>query len=59
MSLGPHATFIVLAYGLAAAVVASLIVWIRLDHRAQMRSLGELEARGVTRRSDKPAERTA
>ena len=51
MELGPHAIFIVAAYGAAALVVASLIVWVALDFRAQKRMLGELEAHGVTRRS--------
>jgi heme exporter protein D len=58
-TLGPHAAFIVAAYGMAALVIAALIAWIVLDHRAQRRSLGALEARGVTRRSDRAAERTA
>ncbi|MEA3024576.1 MAG: heme exporter protein [Alphaproteobacteria bacterium] len=51
MELGPHAIFIVAAYGAAAVVVASLIAWVVLDFRAQKRMLGDLEAHGVTRRS--------
>ena len=51
MELGPHAIFIIAAYGAAAVVVASLIAWGVLDFRAQKRALGDLEARGVTRRS--------
>jgi heme exporter protein D len=51
MELGPHAIFIIAAYGAAAVVVASLIAWVVLDFRAQKRALGDLEARGVTRRS--------
>jgi heme exporter protein D len=51
MSLGPHAAFILAAYGAAVAVVAGLIAWIWLDFRAQKRLLGHLEASGVTRRS--------
>jgi heme exporter protein D len=51
MELGPHAIFIIAAYGAAAVVVASLIAWVVLDFRAQKRMLGELEAHGVTRRS--------
>ena len=58
-NLGPHAAFIVTAYGLAALVIGVLIVWIWLDYRAQKRSLQELEARGVTRRSDRAAENMA
>jgi len=51
MTLGPHADFIVAAYAVTAFVVALLIAWVVLDHTAQKRSLGELEERGVTRRS--------
>ena len=51
MDLGPHAAFIVAAYAVSVAVVAALIVWIIADHHAQMRILADLEARGVTRRS--------
>ena len=53
MNLGPHAAFIVAAYGLAAAILAALAAWIVLDHRAQKQALAELEARGVVRRSDR------
>jgi heme exporter protein D len=51
MDLGPHAGFIVAAYAIAFAVVASLIAWIVVDHRAQLRILDDLERAGVTRRS--------
>jgi heme exporter protein D len=51
MDLGPHAAFIVTAYAAAIVIIGSLIVWVLLDHRAQLRKLAELEARGVTRRS--------
>jgi heme exporter protein D len=51
MNLGPHAAFIVIAYGAALVVVVLLIAWVWLDHRVQMRKLDELEARGITRRS--------
>jgi len=53
MNLGPHAAFIVSAYAVAILIVAAMIAWIFLDHRRQMRTLSELEARGVTRRSDR------
>ena len=59
MNLGPHAAFIVAAYGLAAAVLAALMAWIVLDHQAQRRALGELEGRGVARRSHRAAEPSA
>ena len=51
MNLGPHAFFIVAAYAATAIIVAALILRAVLDHRAQVRALAELEARGVTRRS--------
>jgi heme exporter protein D len=51
MDLGPHAGFILAAYAIALAVVAGLIAWVVLDHRAQLRVLDDLERAGVTRRS--------
>jgi heme exporter protein D len=59
MNLGPHADFIVAAYGIAVLVVAALIGWVALDHRAQKRSLEQLEARGITRRSERTVETPA
>jgi heme exporter protein D len=50
MTLGPHADFIIVAYGVAAVVVGALIAWVLLDHRAQKLVLADLEARGVSRR---------
>ena len=59
MSLGPHAFFILSAYGAAALIVAAMIAWVTLDYRRQARALAELEARGVTRRSEqRPGEAT-
>jgi len=55
-NLGPHGHFILIAYGVAVVTVATLIGWVWLDYRAQKRALGEMEARGVTRRSARPAE---
>jgi heme exporter protein D len=55
MNLGPHANFIVAAYAIALVVVGVLIVWVVLDHRTQRRILGDLEKRGLTRRSDRSA----
>jgi len=51
MDLGPHAGFILAAYAIALAVVAGLIAWVVVDHRAQTRILEDLERAGVTRRS--------
>jgi heme exporter protein D len=51
MNLGPHAAFILAAWGMGVVVVAGLIGWVAADFRAQKRVLGDLEAHGVTRRS--------
>ena len=51
MNLGPHADFIVAAYAVTVFVIALLIAWVVLDYAAQRRVLGDLEERGVTRRS--------
>ena len=51
MDLGPHAFFILAAYGAAAAIVLGLIARAVLDHRAQVKALATLEARGARRRS--------
>jgi heme exporter protein D len=46
-----HFGFILASYLVTAAVLLGLIVWIAWDGRAQRRRLGELESRGVRRRS--------
>ena len=51
MNLGPHADFIVAAYAVTVFVIALLIAWVVLDYSTQRRVLGDLEERGVTRRS--------
>ena len=51
MTLGPHADFIVVAYAVTLFVIAMLVAWVVLDYSAQRRILGDLEERGVTRRS--------
>jgi heme exporter protein D len=51
MDLGPHASFIVASYAMAALVVVCLIAWVLADYDAQRRQLSDLEARGATRRS--------
>ena len=53
MNLGPHADFIVAAYAVTVFVVAGLVAWVVLDNSAQRRILGDLEERGVTRRSQR------
>jgi heme exporter protein D len=51
MNLGPYAGFIIAAYATALVVIGALISWIVADHRAQLRTLDDLEARGIARRS--------
>lgn len=58
-TLGPHWAFIIAAYIAAVLVIAGLIAWVWLDHRAQKRQLDRLEARGVTRRSGRTVETPA
>jgi heme exporter protein D len=55
MSLGRYAPFILSSYGIVAAVVVFLIVWIAMDYRRQQKRLRELEASGVSRRSGRSA----
>ncbi len=57
MNLGPHADFIIAAYAVTMFVVAALVAWIVLDYLAQRRIIGDLEERGVTRRSQRASER--
>jgi heme exporter protein D len=54
--LGPHADFIIAAYGIATVVVIAMIGWVVLDRRRLNRQLGDLEATGVTRRSQRKLE---
>lgn len=49
-ALGPHASFIVGAYAVAAAVLVALLTWVVADYRAQRRILADLEQRGFGRR---------
>ena len=53
MNLGPHATFIVMSYAAAIAIVGALILWVTLDRRHLRRTMEELEGQGVTRRSER------
>jgi heme exporter protein D len=53
--LGRYAPFILTSYGIVAAVVLFLIVWIAVDYRRQRERLRELEASGVSRRSGRSA----
>jgi len=57
MDLGPHVAFILGAYSVALLIVAALIAWVIVDNRRQRQMLSDLEARGITRRSERAAER--
>ena len=57
MDLGPHAAFIVGAYTVALLIVAALISWVLIDNRRQRQILSDLEAKGITRRSERSPER--
>ena len=49
--LGPHAIFILAAYGVTLVAVAALAFFIVEDDRKQRRLLANLEKRGIRRRS--------
>jgi heme exporter protein D len=49
--MGPYAAFILSSYAATGLVLGGLILRAILDHRAQLRALEELEARGAGRRS--------
>jgi heme exporter protein D len=51
--LGPHAIFILAAYGVTFVAVAALACFIVSDDRKQRRLLAALERQGITRRSAK------
>jgi len=56
--LGPHAGFILAAYGVTLVAVAGLACAIVADDRKQRRLLANLERKGIRRRSasvNKPA----
>lgn len=55
INLGPHADFIVASYAVTVFVVAVLVAWVTLDYSGLRRILGDLEERGVMRRSRRPS----
>ena len=55
MDLGPHAAFIIASYAFATVALVGLAVWIVTDGRNQQRTLAQLEASGVKRRSRRAA----
>lgn len=58
MDLGPHAGYIWLSYAAMSFIVVGLIIWFVLDGRRQERALRDLEARGVSRRSQRREDAT-
>jgi heme exporter protein D len=58
LDLGPHASFILAAYGVTAIAVLGLVLITLADDRAQRRKLAELERQGVRRRSATPPKTT-
>lgn len=50
MNLGPHANFILAAYGIAALTLGALIAWVLADYRAQRRIIRDLESRATKRK---------
>jgi heme exporter protein D len=52
--LGPHAGFILAAYGVTLIAVSTLVLAIVADDRHQRHVLAELEKKGIRRRSAKP-----
>ena len=51
MDLGKHAVFIWSSYGVVIVVLAGLVGWLISDGLRLKRRLAELEAQGVSRRS--------
>ncbi len=52
MGATAHINYIAAAFAAAVVIVGALIAWVTLDYRAQRRALADLEARGITRRSE-------
>jgi heme exporter protein D len=44
MNLGPHANFILAAYGIAAVTLSALVAWVLLDYHAQRKIVRDLES---------------
>jgi heme exporter protein D len=56
VDLGPYAAFIVGAYLTALVIVGAMIAWVLIDYRRQVKILSDLEASGITRRSERARE---
>ena len=44
MNLGPHANFILAAYGIAAVTLGAVVAWVLIDYRAQRKIVRDLES---------------
>jgi len=49
--LGPHAGYILAAYGVSLLIVLAVLGWILVDGALLRRQMRDLEARGIRRRS--------
>jgi len=49
MDFGPHAGFILAAYGLCLLTVAGLIAWVLIDRAQQEKALRQLADQGISR----------
>jgi heme exporter protein D len=58
MDLGPHAVFIVTAYAVTIGIIAALILLVTLERRHLARALDSVEAKGISRRSERGKELT-
>jgi heme exporter protein D len=56
MDLGPYAAFILGAYGVAFVITGAMVAWVLIDYRRQIKILSDLEASGITRRSERTRE---
>ncbi|WP_319567609.1 heme exporter protein CcmD [Cohaesibacter marisflavi] len=50
---GNYAGFILASYGVTAATILVLILWVLLDGRKQTKILAQLHERGIHRRSER------
>jgi heme exporter protein CcmD len=51
-ALPAHIGFVIAAYAVVVAVLVVLVAVLRLEYRRLTRRIGELEARGIRRRSE-------
>lgn len=50
---GNYAGFIIASYGVTAATILVLILWVMLDGHKQSKILAQLHERGIHRRSER------